>query len=197
MRGSSDAIESNSSMFQHLFGRKRRISEAVVISSYEAIVAASRQEHLYSTFLVPDTPLGRFEAISAHLIVFLRRTKNAAAPLPDLAQEVVEEFFKDVDHSMRELGIGDPSIPKRMKKMARMFYGRAESYGAALEGANLDELSAALHRNIRPDEDAWPQSKGLAQHIAAADAALQTLPDDEIASGKVRFPLPSIIPVEG
>jgi cytochrome b pre-mRNA-processing protein 3 len=184
-------------MFQHLFGRKRRISEAVVISSYEAIVAASRQERLYSMFLVPDTPLGRFESISAHLVVFLRRTKDAAAPLPDLAQEVVEEFFKDVDHSMRELGIGDPSIPRRMKKMARMFYGRAESYGTALQTSNLDELATALHRNIRPENDSWPQSQDLAQHIAATDAALQNLPDVEIASGKVHFPLPNISPVEG
>lgn len=175
-------------MFQHFFGRKRQISEAVVLDSYAAIVAAARQTRLYSQLMVPDTPLGRFESISAHLVVFLRRTKDAPDPLPALAQEVVEEFFKDVDHSLRELGIGDPGVPKRMKKLARMFYGRAESYGKALESSNLEELAEALHRNIRPDDADWPQASSLAAHIALADASLRGLPDSEIASGKVRFP---------
>ncbi len=175
-------------MFQQFFGRKRRISEEVVLDSYAAIVAAARQTRLYSHLMIPDTPLGRFEAISAHLVVFLRRTKDAAEPLPALAQEVVEEFFKDVDHSLRELGIGDPGVPKRMKKLARMFYGRAESYGKALETSNLEELAEALQRNIRPDDAVWPQAPGLAAHIALADASLRSLPDSQIASGKVSFP---------
>ncbi len=47
--------------------------------------------------------------------------------------DIVDAFFEDVDHSIRELGIGDMGVPKRMKKLARMFYGRANSYGEALD----------------------------------------------------------------
>ena len=174
-------------MFQHLFGKKSQISEAVTIASYEAIVAAARQPLLYSHFLVPDTPLGRFESLSLHLVLFLRRTKDAAAPLPALAQEIVDEFVKDMDHSLRELGIGDAGVPKRMKKLAKMFYGRAESYGGALDKPDAEALAAALARNICPTLASWPKANALAAYAIAADADLKKLDDHAIAAGSVKF----------
>jgi cytochrome b pre-mRNA-processing protein 3 len=174
-------------MFQHIFGRKRQISEAVTESAYAAIVAAARQEALYAHFLIPDTPLGRFESLSAHLVLFLRRTKDAAAPLPGLAQEIVDMFITDMDHSLRELGIGDAGVPKRMKKLSKMFYGRAEFYGKALDKSDAAELAAALLRNIRPDVSQWPQAHGLALYLISAEAALKKLDDALIARGEVPF----------
>lgn len=174
-------------MFQHLFGRKRQISEAITISTYEAIVAAARQPYLYSHFMIPDTPLGRYESLSAHLVLLLRRTKDAAEPLPALAQELVDEFVKDMDHSLRELGIGDAGVPKRMKNLTKMFYGRAESYGKALDTSDVLELMTALQRNIRPKDKDWPQAEGLAVYLVQADKALNLVDDATIAAGKVNF----------
>jgi cytochrome b pre-mRNA-processing protein 3 len=174
-------------MFQHIFGRKRQISEAVTESAYAAIVAAARQEALYARFMIPDTPLGRFESLSAHLVLFLRRTKDASMPLPALAQEIVDMFITDMDHSLRELGIGDAGVPKRMKKLSKMFYGRAEFYGKALDKGNSAELSAALMRNIMPDKAEWPQSHGLALYLISAEEALKKLDDALIARGEVPF----------
>lgn len=174
-------------MFQHLFSRKRQISEAITISSYEAIVAAARQPYLYSHFMIPDTPLGRYESLSAHLVLLLRRTKDAAAPLPALAQELVDEFIKDMDHSLRELGIGDAGVPKRMKNLAKMFYGRAEFYGKALDAADVTELTAALQRNIRPNDKDWPEAAALALYLIKADKALTLVNDVAIAAGRVYF----------
>lgn len=174
-------------MFQHIFGRKRQISETVTEDAYAAIVAAARQEALYARFMIPDTPLGRFESLSAHLVLFLRRTKDAAAPLPALAQEIVDMFITDMDHSLRELGIGDAGVPKRMKKLSKMFYGRAEFYGKALDKGDAGELSAALRRNIRPDADEWPEADGLAQYLISAEEALKQLDDAMIARGEVPF----------
>lgn len=175
-------------MFQHLFGRKRQVSEAVTEAAYAAIVAAARQEALYARFMIPDTPLGRFESLSAHLVLFLRRTKDAAAPLPALAQEIVDMFITDMDHSLRELGIGDAGVPKRMKKLSKMFYGRAESYGKALDKNDAAELAEALRRNVTPDAAEWPQAPALAEYLISAEGALKRVDDIMIARGEVPFP---------
>jgi cytochrome b pre-mRNA-processing protein 3 len=174
-------------MFQHIFGRRRQISAAVTEAAYAAIVAAARQPTLYSVFMIPDTPLGRFESLSAHLVLFLRRTKDAAAPLPALAQEIVDTFITDMDHSLRELGIGDAGVPKRMKKLSKMFYGRAEFYGKALDRGDAAELTDALRRNIRPEVAEWPQAHSLAFYLISAEEALKKLDDTSIARGEVPF----------
>jgi cytochrome b pre-mRNA-processing protein 3 len=174
-------------MFQQIFGRRRQISEAVTESAYAAIVAAARQVPLYSHFMIPDTPLGRFESLSAHLVLFLRRTKDAAAPLPALAQEIVDMFITDMDHSLRELGIGDAGVPKRMKKLSKMFYGRAEFYGKALDKGDAAELTEALRRNIRPDTAQWPEAASLARYLMSAEAALNSVDDASIAGGAFDF----------
>lgn len=86
-------------------------------------------KRFYAQFQVPDTPLGRYEMLSLHIFLALHRMRGENRALADLAQEIADEFFKDVDHSLRELGIGDQGVPKRMKKLARMFYGRVAAYG--------------------------------------------------------------------
>jgi cytochrome b pre-mRNA-processing protein 3 len=171
-----------------LFGRKRQVSDAILIRTYEAIVAAARQTVIYSEWNVPDTPLGRFESLTMHMILFLRRTKDAGSGLPALGQEVVEEFFKDVDHSLRELGIGDVSVPKRMKRLARMFYGRAASYDGPIGAGDAESLSAALTRNVFPEAGAWPQAIDYALHALAIARSLDEQTDRAILAGDIKFP---------
>jgi cytochrome b pre-mRNA-processing protein 3 len=175
-------------MLSRLFSRKRSVSEDILIRTYEAIVAAARQSQLFSDWKIPDTPLGRFESLSLHMILFLHRTKTAGPALKGLGQEVVEEFFKDVDHSLRELGIGDTSVPKRMKKLARMFYGRVAAYDAALEAVDEVEFAKALERNIFPDGPAWAHAGDMARYalISARDLAAQD--DAGILSGTLSYP---------
>ena len=178
-------------MLSRLFGRKRQVSEDILIRTYEAIVAAARQPLFFSDWQVPDTPLGRFESLSLHMILFLHRTKAADAGLKALGQEVVEEFFKDVDHSLRELGIGDTSVPKRMKKLARMFYGRAAAYDAGLEGGDGAALAVALQRNIFPDGPDWTEAPKMASHVMTVAKSLAAQDAGDILAGNVNFPKPS------
>ncbi|MDN2564948.1 ubiquinol-cytochrome C chaperone [Aquibium sp. A9E412] len=176
-------------MFKRLFARgqaNRGLSDAI----YGQIVAAARQPALYARWQVPDTPLGRFEMMSAHMIVFLHRMRGETGAAAELAQAVTDTFFTDVDHSLRELGIGDLSVPKRMKKLARMFYGRAEAYGTAIDRDAPDELAAALRRNVRPDAETWPEADDLARHLIAAVAALGLTPLDTLLSGRLPLPAP-------
>ncbi|ATU92070.1 ubiquinol-cytochrome C chaperone family protein [Phyllobacterium zundukense] len=175
-------------MILSLFSRKAKANEAITIALYDAIVAAARQPYFYSDLDVPDSPLGRYEMLSLHVFLFMRRIKGRTPALKSIGQEVTDEFFRDVDHSLRELGIGDSGVPKRMKKLARMFYGRIESYDKALASNDYSALVAALARNVRPDSENWPGASALGNYVLQASRHLEDQSDDMIASGKVTFP---------
>ncbi len=174
-------------MFKSILSFGKRSNQPVVDALYEAIVASARQPHFYSQWGVPDTPLGRFEMLSLHMFLFLERARASNATLGALAQEVTDEFFKDIDHSLRELGINDVSMPKRMKKLARMFYGRAEAYRAALVGGDAAALAAALARNIRPDAPGWADAPLLAAYVERASVALAAEDDAALLAGRIAF----------
>jgi cytochrome b pre-mRNA-processing protein 3 len=174
-------------MFKRLLGIGSNPNQSVVDALYEAIVAAARQPHFYSHWDVPDTPLGRFEMLSLGLFLALRRLRGEKGVAADIAQDLVDTFITDVEHSIRELGIGDVGVPKRMKKLARMFYGRVESYGAALDAGNESDLAAALARNVRPDADSWPHATELARYAAIAASALASQPTERIIAGEIVF----------
>ncbi|WP_274424026.1 ubiquinol-cytochrome C chaperone family protein [Chelativorans sp. YIM 93263] len=178
-------------MFQWLSGSRRRARLETVDALYEQIVAAARRAHFYSEWKVPDTPLGRFEVLSLHLFLFLHRLRGEEGALRDIAQEVTDTFFREVDHSLRELGVGDLGVPKRMKKLARMFYGRLASYGEAVEAGDRVALSAAVQRNIVPDRAVWDEASELAEYLLKANAELAKVGEDALLAGNLYFaPLP-------
>jgi cytochrome b pre-mRNA-processing protein 3 len=176
-------------MFRRLFGSKSRINRSITDALYAEIVAAARQPVLYSNWNSPDTPLGRFEMLALHMFLFQHRMRDETGPRREIAQILIDEFFSDVEHSLRELGIGDMGVPKRMKKFGRMFYGRTAAYADALERDDREALAAALSRNIRPDsKDEWPESVDLAAYVIEADKALLAQDVSAIEAGKIRFP---------
>jgi cytochrome b pre-mRNA-processing protein 3 len=175
-------------VFQRLFKRQRDANRTITDALYSEIVAAARQTAPYSDWKVPDTPLGRFEMLSVHMFLFLHRLQNEGGASRDVAQVLTDEFFSDVEHSLRELGIGDLGVPKRMKKLARMFYGRAAAYSGALERDDRALLAGALARNIRPDNEGWPEADALAGYVMAANALLFAQPVDALLAGRIRFP---------
>jgi cytochrome b pre-mRNA-processing protein 3 len=178
-------------MFQRLFGRERSVNRAITEALYASIVAAARQPAFYSDWNVPDTPLGRFEMLSLHMFLFQHRMRLEAGASRELAQILIDDFFEDVDHSLRELGIGDMGIPKRMKKLARMYYGRTAAYDDALERNDNEALTAALARNIRPDIAGWPEAARLANYVAGAVKALGAQDSETIRRGSISFPAPA------
>jgi cytochrome b pre-mRNA-processing protein 3 len=174
-------------MFKRLLGLSRSPNRAVVDALYEQIVAAARQPRFYADWGVPDTPSGRFEMLSLHMFLFLHRARQSGAALEAVAQELVDDFFTDMDHSLRELGIGDLGVPKRMKKLARMFYGRANSYGKALEAGDRQELADAIARNVAPDDPDWKGGTFLADYLVAAYDGLRAREDEAILAGRLDF----------
>lgn len=175
-------------MFQRLFGRERNANRTVTEALYERIVAAARQKVFYSEWAVPDTPLGRFEMVSLMMLLFQHRLRGEPGTAREVAQVLIDEFFTDVEHSLRELGISDPGVPKRMKRLARMFYGRTAAYTDALDRDDAAALAAALGRNVRPDAAAWPEAARLADYVVMAQKALAAQSTDAICAGKLVYP---------
>ena len=173
-------------MIMSLFGRKKpNFNDAIVDAIYQVIIDAARTPALYADFGVPDTPLGRYESLSAHMIVFLHRTRGTSVEVEALAQDVLDEFFKDIDHSIRELGIGDVGVPKRMKKLGKMFYGRMGPYWEALDGGSVEQFEAALKRNIRPDDPENLDAPALAAHILAVSRSWAEVSEGQLLAGKL------------
>lgn len=178
-------------MIMSLFRRaSRNRNQKIVDTTFASIVAGARNPVFFADWGVPDTPLGRFEAIGLHLILYLHRMRGAPSPADELSQDVLDEFFREVDHSIRELGVGDPSVPKRMKKLARMFYGRMERYWTAIDAKDAAALGEAVAKNVAPETPETIDGQAISGYMMRAADHLAAITDDELFAGTVRFPEP-------
>ncbi|MBB5754770.1 ubiquinol-cytochrome C chaperone family protein [Prosthecomicrobium pneumaticum] len=177
-------------MLNRLFGRARR-EAAIADGLYGAIVAQARQPALYADFGVPDTIDGRFDMVVLHTFLLFHRLKGEEAPRRRLGQLVFDRFVKDMDRSLRELGVGDLSVPKKLKKMGESFYGRVDAYDAALSAGDHTALMAALARNVWPDFAGATGVGPLARYVEAAAAAIEKQSFERIAAGALDFPAPT------
>lgn len=176
--------------------KKQNPNEKIVAKLYSTIIDAGRQPVLYADWGVPDTPIGRYEAIGLHMILFLFRTKGSGPALTELSQDVLDDFFLELDHSVRELGVGDAGVPKRMKKLGKMFYGRMGPYWKALDAKDISALKDALGRNITPDDKESLATEPLAQYMMACAAHLADIDDQILLRGEISFPEPQANAVE-
>ena len=173
-------------MIARLFRRahaRRRAVEGLHLS----LSMAARRPGLYTRLGVPDTVEGRFEALCLHAILVLRRLKRLPAPAAEVAQDLVNSVFTQLDASLRELGVGDMGVAKRMKKLGAAFYGRAAGYDAALDAGDGEALRAVLVRNILGGAG---DGAGLAGYVQAADAALSGADLDGLLGAGPPFPEP-------
>ena len=154
---------------------------------YERIAAASRQAELYLSLGVPDTLEGRFESLVLHALLVLRRLRRLPSPADEVAQDLVDALFGQLDRSLRELGVGDFGVPKRMKKLAQAVYDRAGRYDPALNAADETALAEALGRNLF---DGARPAQALARYAIAAEAELAPLYLDSLLREGPRFPSP-------
>jgi cytochrome b pre-mRNA-processing protein 3 len=111
-----------------------------------------------------------------------------------IAQDLVDSLFTHFDDTLREMGLSDIGVAKRLKAMGSAFYGRNAAYAAALDESSSAELAAALGRNVygAADCEAAPKAEALARHVASLDAALATAPIEAFTEGRFHFPFGSI-----
>ena len=133
-------------MILRLFRRTPR--DDTIAALYGTIVAQARAPAFYQIYGVPDTIVGRLEMIMLHAVLVLRRLEREAAPVRALGQGLFDRFCRDMDDSMREMGVGDLAVPRKMRRIGQAFYGRQAAYLAALEMPDERPLAAALERNV-------------------------------------------------
>ncbi|MCT4656762.1 MAG: ubiquinol-cytochrome C chaperone [Cohaesibacter sp.] len=177
-------------MIFNLF-KKDEKREKLVDDLYGQIVAQARQPVFYTDYAIPDDINGRFEMILLHVYMLAHRLRGEGEQAQELGQQVFDRFFKDMDHSLREIGIGDLSVPKKIKKMAQAFYGRVEAYDTARE-IGREELQTALQRNFFPEEETPPaQSAALADYVIETEETLTKSSWQEFEAGNLAFPVPA------
>lgn len=173
---------------------RRRTRPDTISALYGTIVAQARMPRFYQDYAIADTVNGRFDLIVLHLAPVLDRM--AAEPaLHDLAQGLFDRFWQDMDHNLREMGVGDLAVPKRMRRLCEAYYGRAQAYRTALAAAGMEALAEALARNVYdgvpPDRDALLR---LAAYMREAVRDLDAQDPADLAAGRLRFPDPGPVP---
>ena len=101
---------------------------------YAAAVAAAREPWFYQALGVPDTLDGRFDLVALHAFLLIHRLQAAPDPGPALAQAVFDAMFSDMDNNLREIGVSDLRVGKRVRAMWEAFHGRAKAYASADRG---------------------------------------------------------------
>ena len=151
---------------------------------YDAAVSQARQPALYLDLRVPDTIEGRFELHNIHVLLLLHRLKGQGPAAVEIAQALFDTYVGALDGALREMGVGDLTVPKRMRKLGEAFYGRTKAYDAALDGAG-DE--AGLERLIARtvfDEAQDAPVEAMADYVRRQAAALAAQPLDEVLAGR-------------
>lgn len=141
-----------------------------------ASMQAARNPEFYGEERVPDTFDGRFEVATAFGVLALLRLK--ANPEADrVAQLFTDKLFRLFDAGLREAGVGDLSVARRMKGLASAFYGRMTAYGPVLGDAAA--FAEALGRNIWNDAEA-PFAPALASALSGLHTRQLELPANAI-----------------
>jgi cytochrome b pre-mRNA-processing protein 3 len=172
-------------LFKKRDSRRRQTIERL----YGAIVAQARQPAFYEAFGVPDTVEGRFDLLVLHLhLVNDRLTQEGEAGVA-LGQELLDRFFEDMDASLREIGIGDLAVPKKIRSMAEAYLGRSASYAEAISKGDAEALAAAVARNILGGSDV-SAAMPLARYAIEAARRLRAQNVEQLSAANIEFPVP-------
>src|SRR3954469_9383247 len=169
--------------FNH-FRKPRLAPRGTIEAIYGMIVTQAREPLFYRDLAVPDTVNGRFDLLLMHLWLILRRLKSA----PDgkeLSQALFDHFCSDMDDNLRELGVSDLKVPKKMQAFGEAFYGRTAAYDMALT-VGPEALAQALCRNVL-NGDNVEKARQLAAYAASVMTALDRQDEAALVSGTFTF----------
>ncbi len=180
--------------FSH-FRKPRGRSSDSIGAIYGMIVARARDPLFYRDLGVSDTVDGRFDLLVLHLWMVLRRLRREDGGM-EPAQALFDRFCDDMDDNLREMGVGDLTVPKRMQAFGEAFYGRAAAYDQALSNGRDDRqepLALAIGKNILNGQDP-DKARRLAAYAQATMARLDDLDQAALLGASWTFPAP---PLEG
>jgi len=173
---------------------RRSPRESTIDALYGTIVAQARHPIFYTEYAVPDTLDGRFEMVVLHQALTARRLVREPRTQP-LGTPLFDRFCRDLDHNLREMGVGDLSVPRRMQSFAEAYFGRARSYDRALTAGDRSDATAALARNVFGRATPCAGATRLAHYMEVAACALDELDASTLCQGTLQFPDPTTIPL--
>lgn len=147
---------------------------------YAACAAQARRPVFYTDMGVPDRIDARFELYTLHVLLLLLRLRNEGQAGADTAQDLFDTYVSALDNTLRELGVGDVAVGKKMRRLGEAMYGRMMAYETALLAGDQDALAAALSRNIVESGETTPQMRAMADYAMRARAALADQPSDSV-----------------
>lgn len=157
-------------------------------SLYIALVAQARQPFFYEQLEVPDTIDGRFDMILLHVFLFTHRLRTEESrEAHALAAAITDLFFGDMDRNLREMGVGDLSVGKKIRKMADALNGRFVAYTNAIGDA--EALGFALMRNVYGTVKPAPEHPAqLADYCLTAAGSLARQPLEQLVQQPIAWP---------
>lgn len=179
-----------------LFGQSQH--QRAAHDLYSSVIGQSRQTAFYQRMGVPDSVDGRFDMIVLHAFLIMRRLKRIAedgagrreaAQAAALSQAVFDLMFADMDQNLREMGVGDLGVGRRVKRMATGFYGRVAAYDEGLDAAGERVLEEGLRRNLYGTTPGVGDGvlKAMAGYLRREAARLDGQPLDSLLAGHVDF----------
>ncbi|CAA7613288.1 conserved hypothetical protein [Magnetospirillum sp. LM-5] len=165
--------------------------EKAAIALYRALVTQSRQPVFYTDLGVADTLEGRFDLLILNAYLLVRRLGRIETDeAREVSQATFDLMFADMDQNLRELGVTDTGVGKRVRRMAEAFYGRLAAYDKARDEGEA-ALAAALGRNLYQKVSPTPeQVAAMMAYMRAQDALLEAQDDAALLAGTVSFHLP-------
>ena len=158
---------------------------------YARAVEQSRNPALYADLGAPDTVEGRFEIYSLHVVLLLDRLRgpdaNGGEAVGEVSQALFDTYVEALDNALREMGVGDLAVGRKMRKLGEAFYGRAKSYEAAF-AALPDEapMQALIARTVYAEADTTPATR-LTAYVLTQRAALVEQAVDRFQAGEVEW----------
>lgn len=172
-------------MLKRLF--KPRPAVAAGRALYARVVAQARTPGLYTDLGTPDTVEGRFELYSLHTYLLLERLKGQGPQAAETAQALFDTYLSGLDNALRELGVGDTVVGKRMRKLGEAFYGRVQSYEVALAALpDRTELEALVARTVYAGQET-PPAVALVDYFLSQRAVLAEQPLEALVAGEVTW----------
>lgn len=155
---------------------------------YVSAAAQARSPSFYAVMGAPDTVEGRFELYSLHVALLLRRLKGQGPQAAETAQGLFDAYVQALDDALREMGVGDLSVGKKMRKLGEAFYGRVRNYDEAFAALpDRAPLAAIIRRTVLMAE-AGPEAAPLVDYAVAAMARLEAEPLDTLLQGDAPWP---------
>ncbi|MDP1975672.1 MAG: ubiquinol-cytochrome C chaperone family protein [Alphaproteobacteria bacterium] len=150
-------------------------------SLYQRLVEQARSPLFYETLKIEDSIKGRFELILIHAFLVLHRLKKHKK----LGQNLFDLLFYDLDRSIRELGVGDLSVGKKIKSFAELFYARIECYEKGLD--DFDFLKQSLVSFFEKSALDSLKLADLALYMTRQVEILTKISDTDLIKGEIVF----------